>query len=78
MNEGKELNLGEQPIAKIMDDLGLEPRDLVESSDEQITFKMIGRAAKGRRLTPRVKQKITTALNRASGRSYAPGDLFTY
>jgi len=36
---------------------------LVEASKEHITHKMVARARKGRRLTSKVKNKITRAFN---------------
>lgn len=74
----KELDLGEQPIANIMADLGLKPTDLVSHSTEQVTHKMVSRAAKGRRLTPRVQQKILNALNAVAMKDYKLQDLFNY
>ena len=71
-------DLGEQPIAKAMALYGLKPHDLVASSTEQITHKMIGRALKGRRLTPNVQSKILDALNRATGKHHQLKDLFNY
>jgi hypothetical protein len=62
-----ERNLGEQPIARIITDNNLTAADLVTASKENITFKMISRASKGRRLTPHVQVKICNALNRATG-----------
>lgn len=70
--------MGEQPIARVMQELGLKPHDLVAASTEQITHKMVARACKGRRLTPNVQSKILNALNSASGRTFSMGDLFTY
>ena len=71
-------DLGEQPIAKIMAELGLKPNDLVSNSTEQITHKMVSRAAKGRRLNPKIQYRILHALNKASGKEYALKDLFNY
>lgn len=71
-------DLGEQPIAKIMALHGLKPGDLVENSTKQLTYKMISRAVKGRRLTPNVKYKILDALNAAAKKNYAMKDLFNY
>jgi hypothetical protein len=70
--------MGEQPIARIMNELGLKPHDLVSASTEQITYKMVARACKGRRLTPHVQSKIINAINSASGRHFSMPDLFTY
>jgi hypothetical protein len=73
-----ERNLGPQPIGELMAKHGLEANDLVEASDEQVTHKMVARAVKGRRLTPRVMGKLAKALNAASGESYELDDLFDY
>ncbi len=78
MNADIERDLGEQPIAKIMALHGLEVRDLVECSTEQITHKMVARAVKGRRLTPAVQSKILNALNKVSKKGYLLKDLFNY
>lgn len=73
-----ERNLGEQPIAQLMADHGLKPRDLVAVSTEQITHKMVSRACKGRRLTPNVQSKIRNALSKSTGKEYSMKELFTY
>ena len=73
-----ERDLGEQPIAALLANLGLKPHDLVAASTEQITHKMVARACKGRRLTPNVQRKILNALNRATAGSYKSADLFNY
>ncbi|MDO9542548.1 MAG: hypothetical protein Q7J98_09530 [Kiritimatiellia bacterium] len=78
MNVEIERNLGKQPIAGIMAERGLKAGDLVASSTEQITFKMVARACKGRRLTPRVQAKIRNALNESTGKKYSLEELFTY
>ena len=73
-----ERDMGEQPIARIMAARGLTPRDLVARSTEQITFKMVARACKGRRLTPHIKAKILNALNACTGTTHTMEQLFTY
>ena len=78
MNNDIERNLGEQPIVKIMAEHKLKPNDIVNASTEQITHKMIGRAIKGRRLTPKVQYKILDALNKAVKKDYSRKDLFNY
>ena len=78
MTSDPELNLGEQPLARILADLALKNGDLVAASGEFITRKMVVRACKGRRLTPNVKGKILRALNQAAGKDYALADLFNY
>ena len=78
MNEDIERNLGEQPIARLMQELGLKANDLVTASTEQITHKMVARACKGRRLTLNAQSKVLRALNLASGKNFGLGDLFNY
>ena len=78
MKSGSELNLGEQPLARLMADLSLKNSDLVDASGEFITHKMVVRACKGRRLNPHIQGKILRALNRASGRDFTLPDLFHY
>jgi hypothetical protein len=78
INAEIERNLGEQPIARIMADNDLTRHDLVESSTQQITHKMVARACKGRRLTSNTKRKILDALNRATDHTYSMRDLFNY
>jgi len=71
-------DLGEQPIAGVMANHGLKPTDLVSNSTEQLTYKMVSRAVKGRRLTPRVQDKILNAVNKAAQGRYSVKDLFNY
>ena len=78
MNVAIERNLGEQPIARIMADHGLKARDLVAISTTQITYKMVARACKGRRLTRNVQYKLRDALNKSAGKEYSLEGLFTY
>lgn len=71
-------DLGPQPIAQLMEELGLESGDLVSVSTEHITYKMVKKACQGRRLTPRIQQKVRNAFNTASGKSYDCSELFNY
>jgi hypothetical protein len=71
-------NLGEQPIARLMQEHDLKAHDLVAASTEQITYKMVTRACKGRRLTPNVQEKIVNAFNRVTGGARTAGELFNY
>ncbi len=73
-----DLNLGPQPVGRLLEELGLSHHDVVAASAEQITHKMVAKAAKGRRLTRNVQGKVLRAVNAASGRSFALSDLFTY
>lgn len=78
MGEETERDLGEQPIARIMDEAGLRAHDLVKASAVQMTHKMVSRARKGRRLTPNTQNIVLNALQAATGKTYALRDLFTY
>jgi len=73
-----ERNLGEQPLARLMAELGLKPHDLVAASEVQITHKMISRALKGRRLTANTAAKVHQAFNAAAGKDFGLADLFDY
>ena len=78
MSDNIENNLGEQPIGRIMADHNVRAHDLVAISDVQLTFKMISKARKGRRLTANVKSKVRNALNKCTSQEYALADLFNY
>jgi len=78
MESNIERDLGEQPIAKIIAELGLKSHDLVSNSTEQITHKMVTRAAKGRRLNLKIQYRLLNALNKATGKQYSLKDLFNY
>jgi hypothetical protein len=73
-----ERNLGPQPLAEVLQKHGLKAQDLVSTSTEQITHKMVARACKGRRLTSKVQAKIRNAVNAATAKSYSTTELFTY
>ena len=73
-----ERNLGEQPVARIMQEHNLKPHDLVAMSSAEMTHKMVSRACKGRRLTLNTQSKVLAALNRATGKTYSLRDLFNY
>ncbi len=71
-------NLGEQPLAAILQRRQLSPTDLVRASQAQLTHKMVARAVKGRRLTANSMKKVLAALNAAAGANYTTKDLFNY
>ena len=74
-----ERELGEQPIHRLMNELNLENADLVSASTEQLTFKMVAKARKGRFLTMNVRLKVLRAFQKATGNlSYSLDDLFNY
>ncbi len=78
MTNSIENDLGIQPLAGLMTEHGFKSNDLVCNSSEQLTHKMVGRAVKGRRLTPKIKYKILKALNKAAAKEYKLKDLFNY
>ena len=58
MPQDNERELGEQPINKLLEGLQLENADLVMASTEQLTFKMVAKARRGRYLTMNVRLKV--------------------
>lgn len=74
-----EMELGPQPLDKIMKELGLSNIDLVRASLEQLTFKMVRKGREGRRLTPNIQNKIYRALKIANPLcTLTLKDLFNY
>ena len=73
-----ERDLGEQPLAAILTEKGLTAKELVAASTDGLTFKMVSRGCKGRRLTPNVKAKLVAALNALTEEEYKPKQLFNY
>lgn len=77
-DDGIERNMGEQPIARLLDEAGLRPHDLVKASPVPMTHKMVSRACKGRRLTENTQAIVLNALRAATGRPFALNELFNY
>jgi hypothetical protein len=78
-----ELDNGVQPLDAVMTELGVTNHEMVEKCGEGLTHKAMTRARKGRRLTARMKLRITQTLNallkkRAVEREYRKRDLFNY
>ncbi len=84
-----ERDFGEQPLAKLLEFCGLSHHDLVKVSPEQLTHKQVQRAAQGRRLTLKMKQKLARTVNfaiwgrltndeRDTFQEYFPKHLFNY
>jgi hypothetical protein len=78
MESDQERNLGIQPLARLMAEHEMKPHDLVRVSTRQLTHKMVSRACKGRRLTPKTQAKVLEAFNAATGKRYGAGDIFNY
>lgn len=51
-----------QPLDALMTKLGLTNAQLVNASTEQLSFKMVQKARRGRRLSPHIQEKVLTAL----------------
>ena len=68
-----------QPLDAILTEHKLTNVDLVRASKEQLSFKMVQKGRKGRRLSPNIQQKILTALLAAKpGLNLRRRDLFRY
>ncbi len=82
-------DFGPQPLAALLEQWGLSHHDMVEVSPEQLTHKQVQRAAMGRKLTLKMKQKLARTLNfaiwgrftneeRDAFEEYFPKHLFNY
>ena len=75
--------MGVQPIDGVMTEHGLKNHDVMDMNRGSLTHKHISKARKGRRLTPKLKVRVTTALNAALKKrgiehQFVPKDLFNY
>ncbi len=72
-------NLGEQPLTSVMARLGITAAALVAGSANQLTFKMIAKGCKGRKLTIKAQYKILAALHALRPQEILTlKDLFNY
>lgn len=79
MNENNDMEKGVQPLDQIMIRLNLKNDDLVSASQQQLTFKVLAKGRKGRRLTLNGQTKILKALNaRCPETPFQLSDLFNY
>jgi hypothetical protein len=74
----EKMEMGPQPLDKLMVRLNLKNNDLVAKSKDQLTFKVLMKGRKGRRLTLNAQQKILNALHAAQDQRFALSDLFNY
>ena len=74
----KELELGVQPLDKIMEERGLKNHDLVAASKDGLTHKQVQKGRKGRRLTRHIQDKIAAAISSSAGTTYKIDQLFNY
>jgi len=73
------MDYGFQPLDEVMTRLGLSNADLVKASTQMLTFKMVNKGRKGKRLTPNIQQKILNAIRTAKPEEkIALNDLFNY
>jgi hypothetical protein len=59
----KILNYDIQPLDAILTELQIKHQDLVSISQEPLTHKNVNNARKGRRMTAKMKLRITNTLN---------------
>jgi len=76
--DNKELELGIQPLDKIMEERGMKNHDLVAASKDGLTHKQVQKGRKGRRLTRNVQDKIVAALSAFTKETYKLDQLFNY
>jgi hypothetical protein len=75
--------MGVQPIDAVMTEHGFKNHDVMDMNRGGLTHKHVSKARKGRRLTPKIKVRVTTALNallkqRGIEKQFVPKDLFNY
>ena len=76
--DDKELELGVQPLDKIMEERGLKNHDIVAASKDGLTHKQVQKGRKGRRLTRNIQDKIVAAFSSATKEAYKIEQLFNY
>lgn len=74
----KELELGVQPLDKIMEERGLKNHDLVAASKDGLTHKQVQKGRRGRRLTRNIQDKVAAALSAVTKEMYKVDQLFNY
>ena len=78
-NKGEVNDFGMQPLDALMTKHGFSNHALVAASTEQLSHKVVQKARKGKRLTPKAKAKILEALHNAlPEKKFAHRDLFNY
>lgn len=70
---------GVQPLDALMEKLKISNQELVKASSEQLTFKVVGKARKGRKLNEKMQNKILNALQAVRPKmEFTLQDLFNY
>ncbi|MBF0478206.1 MAG: hypothetical protein HQL26_01860 [Candidatus Omnitrophica bacterium] len=77
-SEPLNVELGVQPIDGIMNQLKVDNAQVVKSSTEQLSFKMLKKAREGRRLNRKIQLKVWRALNITTAKNYKVEELFNY
>jgi hypothetical protein len=68
---------GLSPFDALMTELGLSNADLVNVSTEQLTFKAVAKARKGKPLSVNMRRKVLGALRIARpGRTFSANEIF--
>ncbi len=74
-----QMDEGVQPLDKVMKALMLSDTDLVDKSTDNLTFRMVLKARKGRRIKARTQLRVLRALNDCSPeKKFTHEDIFTY
>ena len=74
-----DMEKGIQPLDHILTELQLKNADLVLHSQDQLTFKVVAKGRRGRRLTLNSQIKIMKALNLAQAeKQFTLKELFNY
>ena len=77
--EPHEMKKGIQPIDKVMIGLGLTDTAFVDKSKKKLSFRLVAKARKGRRLKHRNQTLIMRVLNECyPDKNFTFGDLFNY
>jgi len=77
MNEARDF--GPQPLINVLARFGITNEALVFASTDQLTFKMVTRGCKGRKLTTNAQHKILAALHTLRpDENLSLKDLFNY
>jgi hypothetical protein len=82
-DDSPSMNMGVQPIDAVITEHGLKNHDVMQMNRGGLTHKQVNKARKGRRLTPKIKVRVTEALNaalkqRGVEKQFVPKDLFNY
>ena len=82
-DDAPSMTMGVQPIDAVMTEHGLKNHDVMQMNRGGLTHKQVNKARKGRRLTPKIKVRVTEALNaalkqRGVEKQFVPKELFNY